>query len=304
MTLRGGGSTSLERVIERADQLLGRFEAMLPVDGRDARFCAVDRLSLAQARRARRHRAGRASAPHRAEGPAGHRSADGAGRCQHPSVRRGRAGQQRAAHRRARHRQVVAGEGGARQVRGQGPAADRDGEAGSGRSAGPRRSRRGCAVSLHPVLRRPVLRGRRAGLQGVEGGARRIDLRHERERPDLRDLEPAPPDAGVHERESRDRVRGRRDPSRARPWRRRSRCRSASACGCRSIPSTRITISPSRATGSSGSACRWTMSARMEREALQWALSRGSRSGRVAWHFARDYAGRAMLKARGARRRK
>ncbi|MCW5624907.1 MAG: ATP-binding protein, partial [Burkholderiales bacterium] len=26
----------------------------------------------------------------------------------------------------------------------------------------------------------------------------------------------------------------------------------------------------------------------LEREALQWALSRGSRSGRVAWHFARD----------------
>jgi predicted AAA+ superfamily ATPase len=28
-------------------------------------------------------------------------------------------------------------------------------------------------------------------------------------------------------------------------------------------------------------------------EALQWALGRGSRSGRVAWQFARDYAGRA-----------
>lgn len=28
------------------------------------------------------------------------------------------------------------------------------------------------------------------------------------------------------------------------------------------------------------------------REALQWALARGSRSGRVAWQFARDYAGR------------
>jgi predicted AAA+ superfamily ATPase len=28
-------------------------------------------------------------------------------------------------------------------------------------------------------------------------------------------------------------------------------------------------------------------------EALQWALMRGSRSGRVAWQFARDYAGRA-----------
>jgi predicted AAA+ superfamily ATPase len=27
-------------------------------------------------------------------------------------------------------------------------------------------------------------------------------------------------------------------------------------------------------------------------EALQWALTRGSRSGRVAWHFARDWAGR------------
>ena len=28
-------------------------------------------------------------------------------------------------------------------------------------------------------------------------------------------------------------------------------------------------------------------------EALQWALLRGSRSGRVAWQFARDWAGRA-----------
>jgi hypothetical protein len=27
-------------------------------------------------------------------------------------------------------------------------------------------------------------------------------------------------------------------------------------------------------------------------EALQWTLMRGSRSGRVAWQFARDYAGR------------
>lgn len=30
----------------------------------------------------------------------------------------------------------------------------------------------------------------------------------------------------------------------------------------------------------------------MRREALQWALARGARSGRVAWQFARDYAGR------------
>ena len=33
----------------------------------------------------------------------------------------------------------------------------------------------------------------------------------------------------------------------------------------------------------------------VRREALQWALQRGSRSGRVAWHFARDWAGRHGL---------
>jgi predicted AAA+ superfamily ATPase len=32
-------------------------------------------------------------------------------------------------------------------------------------------------------------------------------------------------------------------------------------------------------------------------EALQWALTRGSRSGRVAWHFARDWAGRHKVRA-------
>jgi hypothetical protein len=31
-------------------------------------------------------------------------------------------------------------------------------------------------------------------------------------------------------------------------------------------------------------------------EALQWALMRGSRSGRVAWQFARDFAGRHPTK--------
>ncbi len=34
------------------------------------------------------------------------------------------------------------------------------------------------------------------------------------------------------------------------------------------------------------------------REALQWALQRGSRSGRIAWQFARDFAGAQALKAR------
>jgi predicted AAA+ superfamily ATPase len=31
--------------------------------------------------------------------------------------------------------------------------------------------------------------------------------------------------------------------------------------------------------------------AECERDALNWALGRGSRSGRVAWQFARDLAG-------------
>ncbi|TXF13160.1 ATP-binding protein [Pelomicrobium methylotrophicum] len=34
----------------------------------------------------------------------------------------------------------------------------------------------------------------------------------------------------------------------------------------------------------------------VRQEALQWALQRGSRSGRVAWQFARDWAGRQRLK--------
>ena len=40
----------------------------------------------------------------------------------------------------------------------------------------------------------------------------------------------------------------------------------------------------------------------MRQEALQWALLRGSRSGRVAWQFARDWAGREQLKS--SRKRK
>jgi predicted AAA+ superfamily ATPase len=36
------------------------------------------------------------------------------------------------------------------------------------------------------------------------------------------------------------------------------------------------------------------------REALQWALQRGSRSGRVAWQFAKDLAGTRALKSRRA----
>lgn len=38
--------------------------------------------------------------------------------------------------------------------------------------------------------------------------------------------------------------------------------------------------------------CTGAEADKARQEALQWALQRGSRSGRVAWQFARDYAGR------------
>jgi predicted AAA+ superfamily ATPase len=41
-----------------------------------------------------------------------------------------------------------------------------------------------------------------------------------------------------------------------------------------------------------------TIDEAVRREAVQWALARGSRSGRVAWQFARDYAGRIGMKKR------
>lgn len=44
-----------------------------------------------------------------------------------------------------------------------------------------------------------------------------------------------------------------------------------------------------------------TLIAASEREALNWALGRGSRSGRVAWQFAKDLAGRQKPKRKKAR---
>ena len=44
-------------------------------------------------------------------------------------------------------------------------------------------------------------------------------------------------------------------------------------------------------------------SGEVQRAALQWALQHGSRSGRVAWQFARDWAGKARLKDEGGRRK-
>ena len=41
----------------------------------------------------------------------------------------------------------------------------------------------------------------------------------------------------------------------------------------------------------------------VQRAALQWALQRGSRSGRVAWQFARDWSGKTRMKAEGGKSR-
>ncbi|WP_313950748.1 ATP-binding protein [Accumulibacter sp.] len=50
--------------------------------------------------------------------------------------------------------------------------------------------------------------------------------------------------------------------------------------------------------------CRQEEVARAERDALNWALERGSRSGRVAWQFARDWAGRHLAAADRPRRQR
>ncbi len=41
----------------------------------------------------------------------------------------------------------------------------------------------------------------------------------------------------------------------------------------------------------------------VQRAALQWAMQRGSRSGRVAWQFARDWAGKERMKAEGGKKK-
>ena len=119
---RAGG---FDQLITASTRLVDRIEQLLPPAGAAAGLECGDRLPLAQARRPRAARAGRASASNPALGPAGHRPAEGAGRAQHAPVRRRPAGEQRAAHRRARHRQELAHQGAAQPVPRRGPAPDR-----------------------------------------------------------------------------------------------------------------------------------------------------------------------------------
>ncbi len=75
-------------------------------------------------------------------------------------------------------------------------------------------------------------------------------------------------------------------------WRRKSRSPSALACGSASTPSARTNTCAWWPSGCVPWGCLTTPSKPHEPEALVWALERGSRSGRVAQQFARDYAGR------------
>ena len=117
----------------------------------------------------------------------------------------------------------------------------------------------------------------------LEGG---IEGRPE-QRAVLRHLQPPPPDAARHDGErALD-----RDQSRPRRSRRRSRCPTASACGSASTTPPRTSTST------------WCAAMRahhkldvadddLRREALEWSMTRGARSGRVAWQFIQDLAGR------------
>ena len=200
----------------------------------------VDRVPLAQAQRRAAYRAGRARAPHRA-----------CATCRASTSRSGWSSRTRASSSTGlpANNVLLTGARGTgksslikallNKYAAQGPAPDRSREAGPRRPARhrrpDRRARRSASSSSATTCRsRPTSR-----LQGAQGGARRLDRGGVRELPDLRDLQPAPPDAGVHAGEPRDQARRRGDPSGRDRRRRRSRFRSASACGSRSIRSTR-----------------------------------------------------------------
>ena len=154
--------------------------------------------SLHLAGRARGLFAGRKRQPRAARPAQGHRPHARRALRQHCPLRARPSRQQRAPMGRPRHRQELPRQGGA-------CGSQPRGEVASGRAEARRDPPRGhwlaatmsCASprhqgqALHPVLRRPVLRGARHLLQIAEGGARRRHRRAARARAVLRDLEPA-----------------------------------------------------------------------------------------------------------------
>ena len=136
------------------------------------------------------------------------------------------------------------------------------------------------------VLRRPVVRPAGQQLQVAQGRAGRRRRGAAGQRAVLRDLEPPPPDAARHDRE---RALERDQPGER--WRRRSRCPTGSACGWASTTAIRKPSSPwSRATPS---ATAWRSTARRcTPRPRNGQVTRGARSGRVAWQYIQDLAGR------------
>ena len=205
------------------------------------------------------------------------------------------AGQQRPALGRARHGQVVAGQGrpcaGQRRRRRHGPPPLKlveihreDIESLPALMA----LLRAGAVPLHRVLRRPVLRRRRHVLQVAEGGAGRRHRGPAGQRHLLRHLEPPPPAAARHDGEraldgDQSRRGGRGEGLAVRPLR----------------PVARLPqVQPGRISRHGRRLCRPFRAAMADRdalraEALEWATTRGSRSGRTAWQFIQDLAGAA-----------
>jgi len=146
--------------------------------------------------------------------------------------------------------------------------------------------RAGGALSLHRVLRRPVVRQRRHLLQVPQGGAGRRHRGAPRERDLLRHLEPTAPPVARHDGErtlDRDQPRrdGRRDGFAVRPVR--------PGLGFHRCSQDEYLAMVEGYVGHYGVPIA---ADDLRREALEWATTRGSRSGRVAWQYVQDLAGR------------
>ena len=113
-------NVSWPTLIARAEGVLERVEGAAAAAAFPIPTGAGHRRALAQARGPRLSAGGRASACDPTRRSRRRRRPEARDRRQHAPVRRGAAGQQRAADRLARHRQVVAGQGDAREVRGKG----------------------------------------------------------------------------------------------------------------------------------------------------------------------------------------
>ena len=150
--------------------------------------------------------AGPSRQPRRSRPAQGHRPDARHPDRKHRTLRQRISRQQRAVVGRARHGQVVAGQGGAcqhqcRPQAGRSPEADRDSPRGYRDAAGADDAAADLAVPFHRVLRRPVVRRQRRLLQVAEGGAGRRHRRPARQCDPVRDLEPPPSAAARHDGE-------------------------------------------------------------------------------------------------------